>query len=245
MRFTAFLVSLGFRAATEAFYLRLPGLHSQRPLQHLGSHTNEHAPFTLREQSQQVCNSGTRHWAGTVNVTDQKSIFFWYFESRHSPETDPVVLWFSGGPGATGELGLFKGIGPCAVNEDGNSTRRLEHSWIDHANVIFVDQPIGVGFSKISDRDLIAVNLHDGGQDIYSFLSTFTKSIFPETATRKWHIAGESMGGHYVVGYTDYIISQERERAKQGADLGLDIKSAVITSGYIDGPSQTVGMHPS
>jgi carboxypeptidase C (cathepsin A) len=43
------------------------------------------------------------------------------------------------GPGATSELGQFKGIGPCAVSEDGNSTRRLEFSWIDHANVVFIE----------------------------------------------------------------------------------------------------------
>jgi cathepsin A (carboxypeptidase C) len=43
------------------------------------------------------------------------------------------------GPGATGELGLFMGTGPCAVNEDGNSTRRLEYSWIDRANVVYIE----------------------------------------------------------------------------------------------------------
>lgn len=99
-----------------------------------------------------------------------------------------------------------------------------------------------MGFSQISDRDLIAVNLSEGGRDIYSFLSIFTKSIFPETANRTWHITGESMGGHYVTGYTNYIVSQERERALQGLDLGLDIQSAIIVDGYIDASRQTVGL---
>lgn len=34
------------------------------------------APFTLREQSVQLCDAGSRHWTGTVNVTADKSIFF-------------------------------------------------------------------------------------------------------------------------------------------------------------------------
>lgn len=50
------------------------------------------------------------------------------------------------------------------------------------------------------------------------------------------------MGGHYVTGYTSYILSQERERALQGLDLGLDIRSAIIVDGYIDAPRQTVGL---
>ncbi|UPL03494.1 hypothetical protein LCI18_014428 [Fusarium solani-melongenae] len=187
--------------------------------------------FTLRRQSGTVCDAGSRHWTGTVNVTNEKSMFFWYFESRNSPGTAPVMIWMSGGPGASGELGLTKGSGPCAVNKDGNSTRRLDYSWIDHANVIYIDQPVGVGFSEISDRDLISVNLHDSGQDLYTFLSLFTKFIFPELADRPWHITGESMGGHYVTGYTTYIIEQERERAAQGLDLGLDIQSAIIVDG--------------
>ncbi|RKK83902.1 hypothetical protein BFJ71_g14728 [Fusarium oxysporum] len=197
--------------------------------------------FTLRRQSGNVCDAGSRHWTGTVNVTDEKSMFFWYFESRNNPETAPVMIWMSGGPGASGELGLTKGSGPCAVNKDGNSTRRLDHSWVDHANVIYIDQPVGVGFSQISDRDLISVNLHDGGQDLYTFLSIFTNHMFPETADRPWHITGESMGGHYVTGYTTYIIQQERERAAQGLDLGLDIQSAIIVDGYIDNSRQSVG----
>ncbi|KAK7222662.1 hypothetical protein V2G26_010665 [Clonostachys chloroleuca] len=171
--------------------------------------------FSRRKQSPELCDSGSQHWTGTVNVSSEKSMFFWYYESRDSPETDPVLLWMSGGPGATSELGQYKGIGPCAVNEDGNSTRLLEFSWIDHANVVFIDQPVGVGFSQISDRNLIATSLHDG----------------------------ESMGGHYVTSYTEYILKQERERALQGLDIGIHIDSAIIVDGYIDGAYQYTGYY--
>ncbi|CAG9990808.1 unnamed protein product [Clonostachys byssicola] len=199
--------------------------------------------FSRRQQSPELCDAGSQHWTGTVNVSSEKSMFFWYYESRDSPETDPVLLWMSGGPGATSELGQFKGIGPCAVNEDGNSTRRLEFSWIDHANVVFIDQPVGVGFSQISDRNLIATNLHDGARDVYTFLSTFTKDVFPQLANRTWHITGESMGGHYVTSYTEYILKQERERALQGLDIGIHIDSAIIVDGYIDGAYQYTGYY--
>ncbi|KAL3297172.1 PRC1-carboxypeptidase y serine-type protease [Colletotrichum asianum] len=195
----------------------------------------------------ELCDAGSQYWTGVVNVTDHKSIFFWYFESRHDPENAPLILWMSGGPGATGELGLFKGIGPCVVNEDGNSTKTLEYSWIDYANVVVIDQPAGVGFSHITNRSHIPVSLEEGGRDIHKFLRTFTNDVFPVHSGRSLHIAGESMGGHYVTGYTHHIMRSEREIASSGKSLAtyepLNIESAIIVDGYVDNTRQTVGYY--
>ncbi|KAG7113970.1 Carboxypeptidase Y like protein [Verticillium longisporum] len=184
--------------------------------------------FNLREQTDVLCDAGSRHWTGSVPITNDKNLSFWYFESRSHPETDPVLLWMSGGPGATGEFGIFKDSGPCQVNKDGNSTSKRPFSWTDKANVLFIDQPVGVGFSEISDRDLMAVTLEQGGRDLYAFLS---------------HIAGESMGGHYVTGYTQYIIQQQRERAIQSKAIPLDIATAIIVDGYIDDSRSAAGFY--
>ncbi|KAH8893116.1 alpha/beta-hydrolase [Thozetella sp. PMI_491] len=197
--------------------------------------------YTLREQSAAICDAGSRSWAGTVAVGEGKSAFFWYFESRRAPETDPVILWMSGGPGATGELGLFNGIGPCAVNQDGNSTRREDFSWIDTANVIFIDQPAGIGFGTIANRSQFAVDLHQGGRELYAFLDVFTADIFPNLASHAWHLAGESMGGHYVTGYTHYLINQQRERGSKG--LPISIHSVIAVDAYIDVTRESTGFY--
>ncbi|CRK06904.1 hypothetical protein BN1723_006557 [Verticillium longisporum] len=199
--------------------------------------------FNLREQTDVLCDAGSRHWTGLVPITNDKSLSFWYFESRSHPQTDPVLLWMSGGPGATGELGIFKDSGPCQVNLDGNSTSKRPFSWTDKANVLFIDQPVGVGFSEISDRDLMAVTLEQGGRDLYAFLSVFTSRVFPDTADKTWHIAGESMGGHYVTGYTQYIIQQQRERAIQSKAIPLNIATAIIVDGYIDDSRSAAGFY--
>jgi carboxypeptidase C (cathepsin A) len=42
--------------------------------------------------------------AGYFTVTTAtKNYFYWFFESRGSPSTDPVILWMTGGPGCSGQ----------------------------------------------------------------------------------------------------------------------------------------------
>ena len=37
--------------------------------------------------------------AGYIQTKTNRHLFYWYFESRIAPESAPVVLWMSGGPG--------------------------------------------------------------------------------------------------------------------------------------------------
>ncbi|CAP62270.1 uncharacterized protein PODANS_5_12220 [Podospora anserina S mat+] len=73
------------------------------------------------------------------------SIFFWYFQARKNPEEAPTSIYISGGPGASAfdETNGF----PCTFNPDGNSTRLNNQSWNEEVNMLYIDQPVGAGFS--------------------------------------------------------------------------------------------------
>lgn len=58
---------------------------------------------------------------------------------------DHILMQYVG-PGCSSSLGLFMELGPCRVTSE-NSTAPNHDSWNTNANVFFVDQPIGVGFS--------------------------------------------------------------------------------------------------
>lgn len=48
------------------------------------------------------------NFAGYVGVhNNTRHLFFWFFESRNSPSTDPFVLWMTGGPGCSSLVALF------------------------------------------------------------------------------------------------------------------------------------------
>ncbi|KAF2870669.1 Alpha/Beta hydrolase protein [Massariosphaeria phaeospora] len=75
------------------------------------------------------------------------SMFFWYFESRESPKTAPLSLYLGGGPGTTSLTGATAENGPCYINPDSNSTTLNPWSWTNKVNMLYVDQPVQVGFS--------------------------------------------------------------------------------------------------
>lgn len=86
--------------------------------------------------------SRCRSYTGYLDVAHgTQHLFFYFFESRHEPQSDPVILWLNGGPGCSSSTGLFMELGPCQVAMDGNSTSFNKHSWNERANIIFLDQP--------------------------------------------------------------------------------------------------------
>ncbi len=66
-----------------------------------------------------------------------RSLFYWYFESRNDPKTDPLLIWMSGGPGCSSMLALFSENGPYIVNERGTDVTLNPYSWNSNATVIW------------------------------------------------------------------------------------------------------------
>jgi len=69
-------------------------------------------------------------------------MFYWHFESRSDPSTDPLVIWLSGGPGSSSLVNLFLENGPFSILDDLTLIKNI-YSWNNKANLVFVDQPLG------------------------------------------------------------------------------------------------------
>lgn len=46
-----------------------------------------------------------------------KHLHYWFLESERSPETDPLILWLNGGPGASSMYGLLVELGQLVLND--------------------------------------------------------------------------------------------------------------------------------
>ncbi|KAH6689015.1 carboxypeptidase S1 [Plectosphaerella plurivora] len=96
---------------------------------------------------------GLKSYSGTVSLPAtpefpfEQNIFFWLFESRNKPKTDPLTLWINGGPGSPSIDQALGHNGPCKVNSDSKTTTNNPWSWNNRANLLYIDQPTHTGFS--------------------------------------------------------------------------------------------------
>ena len=163
-----------------------------------------------------------KQYSGYLDVEDEdKHFFFWAFESRNDPKNDPVILWLNGGPGCSSTTGLFFELGPSSINKDIQPVHN-PYAWNNNATVIFLDQPVNVGYSYSSSS---VSNTVAAGKDVYAFLELFFKQ-FPQYAKLDFHIAGESYAGHYIPVFASEILSHPKR--------SFNLTSVLIGNGLTD-----------
>ncbi|VDK68119.1 unnamed protein product, partial [Cylicostephanus goldi] len=67
------------------------------------------------------------------------------------PATAPLLLWLNGGPGSSSLEGLFFENGPFRIGKDGFTVTSNPYSWNKFANVLYLESPVGVGYSYSTD----------------------------------------------------------------------------------------------
>ncbi|XP_076241218.1 venom serine carboxypeptidase [Calliopsis andreniformis] len=158
----------------------------------------------------------------TVNKTYNSNMFFWFFPAVHNPKSAPVVLWLQGGPGATSMFGLFMEHGPFLVTANKTLEKR-KYSWNKSHNMIYIDNPVGTGFSFTDDKKGYATTETDVGRNVHTALVQFFK-LFPELQANDFYVTGESYGGKYVPAVShaikDYNIKAETKINLKGLAMG-------------------------
>lgn len=139
----------------------------------------------------------------------------------------PVVLWLQGGPGSSSLFGLFTENGPFFVNDDKKTLRSMigffsafkcyifykfghflkiyfdvisenPYSWHTKYNLIFIDNPVGAGFSY-TDPDGYCRTIKCTADHMYNGLIQFFE-LFPWLQQMDFFITGESFAGKYLPG---------------------------------------------
>ncbi|XP_077347484.1 putative serine carboxypeptidase CPVL isoform X2 [Lithobates pipiens] len=163
----------------------------------------------------------------TVNKTYDSNLFFWFFPAQVNPDTAPVLLWLQGGPGGTSMFGLFVEHGPYVVTENLTLVHR-EFSWTNKYSMLYIDNPVGTGFSFTGNDKGYAVNQDDVGRDLYSALTQFFQ-IFPEYQKNDFYCTGESYAGKYVPAIGYYIHTHNPT-----AKVKINFKGIAIGDGLCD-----------
>ncbi|XP_025025847.1 probable serine carboxypeptidase CPVL isoform X2 [Python bivittatus] len=155
----------------------------------------------------------------TVNKTHNSNLFFWFFPAQVQPEKAPVLLWLQGGPGGTSMFGLFVEHGPYIVQKNLTLTKRM-FPWTSKFSMLYIDNPVGTGFSFTGDGKGYAKNEEDVGRDLYSAIVQFFQ-LFPDYQKNDFYATGEMLGGYaeflYQIGLVD---EKQRVYVQNQTNLG-------------------------
>ncbi|KAH7882369.1 Alpha/Beta hydrolase protein [Phlebopus sp. FC_14] len=191
--------------------------------------------YQLRITEPTLCDPTVKQYSGYLDITDNKHLFFWFFESRTSPEDAPLVMWLNGGPGCSSSTGLLFELGPCSIADHGTNTTFNPYSWNTHANMIFLDQPVDVGFSYTDDGSTVNTS-PVAGKDVYAFMELFL-TRFPKYSKLPFHIAAESYGGTYAPNIANVIYTENKKVSSVSANNNLvkiNLASVIIGNGMTD-----------
>ncbi|KAG6960715.1 hypothetical protein JG688_00009457 [Phytophthora aleatoria] len=149
--------------------------------------------------------------AGYIDLPNRvdSHYFYWYFESRNEPSTDPLLVWLPGGPGMGGTYGLLAENGPFSINAD-LSTKLNRFSWTTQANMVWVDIPVNSGFSYSTVAEDDEFTDERVAESVFLFLQGFLKKHH-ELQGRELFLVGESYGGHFVPSVAHYIWKKQGE----------------------------------
>ncbi|CAD7079968.1 unnamed protein product [Hermetia illucens] len=170
----------------------------------------------------------------TVNEKYKSNMFFWYCPAKNNPETAPIILWLEGGPGASSIFGLFIENGPVEMTDNGNVQRRT-YSWNNDYNVVYIDNPVGSGYSFTENDAGYAQNNDDVNRDLYEALSQLYK-LFPQFENLPLYIAGSSYAGKFVtaLGYKIHKTQEEATKAGNRPPVNIKLGGLAMGNAFVD-----------
>jgi len=179
-------------------------------------------------------------YTGYVPITDEDAhIYYVLYPARGDSDAGatlnnsaPLIMWMQGGPGCADWLGNFDEIGPLQIIHNGKDWKvvKAEINWNSDYNLLFIDQPPGVGFSPAGTAKY--TDSMQAGQTVVKFLQSFF-NIYTSLKKNPFHIFGESYAGHYIPAVASQLVAKQ-------AELGIKLSGVGIGNGLTD-PYHQVG----
>ncbi|RIA97852.1 serine carboxypeptidase [Glomus cerebriforme] len=181
-------------------------------------------------------NAGLKTHAGHITIEKEtnSNVFFWLIHNRHISDAPKFIIWLNGGPGCSSMDGLFLENGPWRMNED-QTLRLVDSSWDEYANVLYVDFPVGTGFS-FANSNSYPKNVTQVVSHFLLFLDKFFES-FPEYSKDHMYLSGESFAGTFIPYIASSVLKRNHAR-KTPENKKYNLKGIAIGNGWIDPVSQ-------
>ncbi|XP_048232067.1 serine carboxypeptidase-like 12 [Ricinus communis] len=170
---------------------------------------------------------------GYITVNESE-LFYLFVESQGKPQQDPLLVYLIGGPGCSALNGFFFQTGPLVLNTanySGGLPQLLNnpYSWTKSSSIIFVDAPVGTGYSYATIPEGYYTSDTESTAQIYMFLR---KWLFDhqEYIENRFFIATDSYSGVIAP-----ILAQEiLEGNKAGLQPAINLEGILSGSPHIN-----------
>ncbi|XP_049811567.1 retinoid-inducible serine carboxypeptidase-like [Schistocerca nitens] len=167
---------------------------------------------------------GEQDW-GYIDVRDGAHMFYWLYYTTATTDyaTRPLVIWLQGGPGASGTgYGNFEELGIVDANLNVRNS-----SWVHKVNVLFIDNPVGTGFSYVDNYSLYTTTNAEIAADLITFIKAFLEQ-YPTFQTVPLYIFSESYGGKMAAEF-----ALELYKAIQAGEVTVPLKGVAMGDSWI------------
>ncbi|KAK8448360.1 hypothetical protein SEVIR_7G029200v4 [Setaria viridis] len=170
---------------------------------------------------------GSERW-GYVETRPNVKMFWLWYRSPQRVSTParpwPTVLWLQGGPGGSGVgHGNFLEIGPLDVN-----LQPRQWTWLKVADLIFVDAPVGVGYSYTENPSALVRTDSQAVKDLAVIVESLLNDELPALEHSPMYIVGESYGGKHAA-----MLGVSLSRAIRAGTLKLTLGGVLLGDSWI------------
>ncbi|EOA81223.1 hypothetical protein ACJQWK_06798 [Exserohilum turcicum] len=160
-------------------------------------------------------------YAGLLPISNDpketRKLFFWFFPAKTGHTPEEIVIWLNGGPGCSSLIGLLDENGPFTWQQGTLAPTPNPYSWNNITNMLWVEQPVGVGYSEGVPNITNEVELSKQFRGFYkNFVDTF------HTYNWKTYITGESYAGMYVPNIANSFIKANDKKYFNLAGISIN-----------------------
>ncbi|KAJ6789969.1 hypothetical protein PWT90_05814 [Aphanocladium album] len=170
----------------------------------------------------------------STNSSDDGDLFFWFYPTinKEHMEKKEIVIWLNGGPGCSSLYGALQENGPVLWEIGTKKPIKNPWSWHLLTNVVWVEQPVEVGFSRGKVGNPLEED-HNAEQ----FLR-FWRNFVDTFGLHGWkvYVTAESYGGTYG----PYIASH---MVDANDTAYYDVGGLVVYNGLIHDSTQIIQRH--
>ena len=137
-----------------------------------------------------------------IDSHDLSRQLFFVFQPTIGEPVDEITIWLNGGPGCSSMEGFIQENGRFLWQPGTYLPVENPYSWVNLTNMLWVDQPVGTGFSTGTPT---ATSEEEIAQDFIKFFKNF-QQLFG-IKKYKIYVTGESYAGRYIPYISDAMIN--------------------------------------